>query len=240
MAEFFGGARKNWKGVLGFIIFSILFWFIQFWHQLNVLGTQPVEIALLRSFSLSGATFIATALLLSSIFRFVPKYAKYWDVRRSFGVMGFVFVFLHYMSVVSALFKGNILSVYAFAFSSPIDPFVKPIIFGMLAFPIFFLMFLTSTDWAYDKLGEKKWKAIHRLVYFGFMLAVFHFLLINPPALMNLAGYLLLAITFLALAGELYWFIQTILKKRGSTLATAIGILIIFLYIALGYFAFIV
>ncbi|MDO8537680.1 MAG: ferric reductase-like transmembrane domain-containing protein [archaeon] len=238
MAKLFEGARKNWKKVLAFIVFSIIFWFIQFWYQLNIVGAESPQHAMIRSLAFSGATFIAIALLSSSVFKFFPKTAKYVDYRRDFGVMGFVFGMLHYLGVVSVLFEGNPMNVFAFAFSEPIDPFLKPIIFALLAYPIFFLMFLTSTDWAVEKLG-KKWKALHRLVYFAFMFLVFHFLLINPPAIMNLAGYLLMAISFLALAGELYWFIQTILKKRASTLGIAIGILIIFLYLAIGYFAWI-
>src|SRR3989344_8293117 len=246
MAKLFEGARQNKKFVAKFILFALIFWLLQFSFQYYfAVPNEPesslfkgagnlLQTSLVRSLAFSGATFFAIALLLSSFFRWKPNYAKYWHVRRSFGVMGFVFIFFHFQSVLNFYFLGNL-----FALLPSINPFLNPIVFGLLAFPIFFLMFLTSTDWAFDKLGAKKWKTLHRLVYFGFMFGVFHFLLINPPILMSFPGYLLILITFSALAGELYWFIQTVLTKKSSTLATIIGILIILLYLLLGYFAFI-
>lgn len=230
MPALFEGAQKNWKFVLGFVVFSVLFWLLELGFQLFALHT-PLKLALVRSFSLAGTTFFGLALFSSAIFRWFPKSAKYWTIRRSLGVMGTVFIVFHVLTALNFVFNGDLQQTY---FS--LNPIENPVVFGSIAFPIFFVMALTSTDWAVQKL-KTKWKAIHRLVYFGFWATVFHFLLINPPALMNLMGYLLMAVTFLALTGELYWFIQTTRQRKAFSLGTAIGILVIFLYLITAYLA---
>lgn len=232
----FSGARKNWRFVLKFLIFSFLFWLAEFAYQFYSLIPGELGLSLVRSFALSGATFFGLALFSSAIFKWKPKYAKYWYVRRSLGVMGFVFIVLHVSSVIQFIYQGNPALIYW-----SLNPLENPIIFGVLALPIFFLMAVTSFDWAVERLGYKRWKTLHRLAYFGYILAVSHFIAINPPLLMNPAGYLLLGVTVLALAGELYWFIRTVKNKRSSTKGIIVGIILIllwfvFLFFALGHF----
>ncbi len=229
----FRGAIKNWKFLVKFLLFSLAFWLLEFFYQYKGLVNGQLGIALIRSFALAGATYIGVALLTSSIFKFRPRLSRYWHLRRALGVMGFVFILFHVLSVIFVIDGGNLGgSVYSF------NPLENPIIFGILAFPIFFVMAITSTDWAVAKLGYTRWKNIHRLVYLGYLSAVFHFLLVNPPLLKNIAGYLLLATTFIALAGELYWFLKIAKKNNFRTRETLVGILIILLYLALGYLAF--
>lgn len=229
----FSGARKEWRFVFKFLAFSFVFWILQFAYQFYFLIPGEVGGSLVRSFALSGATFIGLALLSSSVFKWRPSLAKYWYVRRSLGVMGWFFISLHILTVIGFLFQGDTSGIFY-----SLNPFQNPIIFGVLAFPIFFLMAMTSTDWAVEKLGFRKWKAIHRLVYFGYLFAIFHFLLINPALLMNPAGYLLLVVTFLALAGQLFWFLKIASRKKFSTLGSGVGFLVIFLWLLLGYLAF--
>lgn len=240
MVKLFEGAVKNWKSVLLFLVFSLVFWLLEFVLQyyflvpLDPLVPDQFGAAMVRSFAFSGATFFSAALLCSSIFRWFPRYAKHWPLRRSLGVMGFVFILMHSFSVVNFYFGGDPTGLYW-----SLNPFENPLIFGILAMPLFFVITITSTDWAMRKLGAN-WKTVQRLVYFAFMLSVFHFLIINPPALMNIAGYLLILVTFLALAGELYWFLKMGLQKKFSGTGSLIGFLIIFLYLLFIYFAFIV
>lgn len=176
----FAGARKDWRFVLKFIALSVAFWLLQLAHQFLVLSPGQLGISLVRASGLAGATFFGFALLSSSLFKWHPAWAKYWYVRRSFGVMGFVFVLGHVLFAQQVVFQWNL---QATLFS--LNPFENPAVFGMLAFPVFFLMAITSSDWAADKLGYSRWKALHRLVYFGYLFAVFHFLRINPQGLMN-------------------------------------------------------
>ena len=231
--RFLSGARREWKFVLKFLVFSFILWQAQLWYQLLVLTPNDPGLAVTRADGFAAATLISLALLSSILFKFRPAMGRYWYVRRSLGVMGFVFLFHHFIAALSFVYGGSLEGMY---FS--LNPLENPIVFGTLAFPIFFVMFLTSTDWAVKKLGYKKWKAIHRLVYFGFALAVFHFITINPPALMNPAGYSLLGIVFLVLTGELYWFIQTVRKKRSSRIGTLVGILAILFWLFLGLLVF--
>ena len=79
---------------------------------------------------------------------------------------------------------------------------------------------------------------MHRLVYFGYLFGVFHFLTINPVLLLNPAGYLLLGITVLALAGELFWFLKMIKSGKATKFGTLVGIVVILLWILLGWLAF--
>lgn len=234
MVKLFEGAIKNWKLVISFIVLSIIFWFIEFAYQFYVLIPGDLGLSLVRSFGFSAATLIGLALLSSSIFKWKPALAKYWDIRRNLGVMGFVFLLFHFRSVMAFVLEEDLFQIVW-----SLNPFENPLFFGLMGFTIFFLMAITSFDWAVAKLGSK-WKIIHGLVYFGYWTGVSHFLLINPPALMNLAGYLLIAITFLALAGQLFWFIKTAGKFNFKTKGTLIGIFVIFLYLVTIYFGFVV
>ncbi len=220
----FSGARRSWKFILKFIIFSFVFHFLQVQYQLSLGLDFPT--ALVRAGGLSGAMFFGLALLSSAVFKWHPQWAKYWYVRRSFGVMGMVFILLHVYAAITSNYAGDLTGPFA----AGLNPFLNPVIFGVLAFPVFFILFLTSTDWVSDKLGMSRWKAIHRLVYFGYLAAIAHFVSINPSSLMNPAGYLLFAITGLALFGELYWFLRIAKQKGIRSKGTIIGILITLLY----------
>ncbi len=229
MVQLFEGAAKNWRFVLKFVVLALVFWLLEFVYQFFINEPGEFAFAWVRGFGFAGATFISAALFSSAVFKWKPVWAKYWYVRRSFGVLGFVFIVFHVWGAINLYYKGNLNALF---FSW--NPFENPLIFGFIAFPIFGIMALTSTDWAAHKL-KTKWKALHRLVYFAFYASVFHFLTINPPQLLSPPGYLLLALTFLALAGELFWFFKTVSKRNFSTLGTLIGILIIFLYLITAY-----
>src|SRR3989344_7954981 len=164
MSKLFEGAIKDWKFVLGFIVFSIIFWIAELAYQVYFGQVLSFDMAIVRSFSFSGATFISLSLLSSIVFKFYPKYAKYWNVRRSLGVMGVVFGMLHIYSALNAYFFWNISMVYP-----TLNPIENPLVFGAAAFSLLFIIFLTSTDWVEEKLTPPKWKMIHRLFYFSYL-----------------------------------------------------------------------
>lgn len=234
MARLFDGARKNWRFVLKFIAFAVGFWLLEIFLQTQFLTPNSMSLAIIRAGGFTAATFFGLALFSSSVFRWFPSYAKYWYVRRSLGVAGFCFLALHAIAAFFFVFNADVSNLL---FS--LNPLENPVVFGLLAFPVFFAMAMTSTDWAYDKLGFPRWKFIHRFVYIGYYFAVLHFLTINPPALMNAVGYSLLAITFLALAGELYWFIRTVWQKRFSTLGTWVGFALVVLWLVTLYYIYV-
>jgi len=229
MSKLFEGAVKDWKFVLAFAAFSMIFLLIELSYQLYI-ANMPLEFAIVRGFAFSGATFIALSLFSSIVFKFYPKYAKYWNVRRSLGVAGFLFGIFHVMAVYNFYFGWDVAKAL-----TPFNPIENPRVFGFIAYIILLALFLTSTDWAEAKLRPPRWKMIHRLVYFGFWALVAHFMLVNPEAIMDLPGYLLIFITLLTLAGQLYWFVKISARNKFSNLGTKIGFLIIFLYLVLAY-----
>ncbi len=232
MVKLFEGTIRNWKFVLIFVFVSVLFWLTEFFYQFYFISFTSFNYALIRSFAFSGATFIALSLLSSSVFKFKPALLKYWTVRRSLGVTGTLFGLIHFLLVLNIIFNFDIsLIFYSF------NPFFNPLIFGYFSLGILVLLSLISTDFAVAKLGVN-WKKIQRLVYFSFWALIGHFLLVNPFALMNLAGYFLLIVSFFALTGELYWFIIERKKKNFSGLGALIGYFLILLYFVLAYFVY--
>lgn len=231
MANIFSGAIRDWKSVLKFLAFSAAFFALQFGYQHFMLGSA-FEISIVRASAFAGTTFFAAALASSVLFRFRPKLAVHWRTRRNFGVVGTFFILMHILSAANFIFSWDVASIY---FS--LDPFANPLIFGVIAVPMFLLLAILSTDWAVSAMG-RNWKAVQRLVYLGYMLAIFHFAKTNPPELMNAAGYLLIGLTVAALLGELYWFIQTARQKGFRSAGAIIGLAIILLYLTLGYIAF--
>lgn len=223
---------SHWGSLFTFAALAVLFWLLEFAAQFYWLVPDELGLSLVRSFSLSGATLIGGALFSSAVFKWNPRLAVHWRLRRYLGVSGFVFAALHVFSVFHFLFDYNLAAVY-FSF----NPFQNPVIFGSIAFPILFVMAVTSTDWAMNTLTPKVWKFIHRFVYLAYWGVVFHMLTMNPDAIKNLPGYVLLAITSLALFGELFWFVKIAGKKKFLSVGGAVGIAIILLYLLTGYMA---
>ena len=229
-----GWVQKSWAFNFKFVFLSAIFWIIQFSLQYYIYAPNMVEVAIVRAFAFSGAMFIAIALLSSIAFKFKPILSKYAFVRKNFGVMGFIFIFFHVIAAIQFYFFGDLSQVY---FSW--NPFENPIVFGALAYPILFIMSITSINWVEHKIGGTWWKAIHRLVYFAFLFMVFHFTRQNPVALESIPGYVLILLTLAVLAGELYWFVRvTLERKKIVSIGTLIGLIVILLYLIIGYLAF--
>jgi len=163
----------------------------------------------------------------------VPRTAQYWRLRRYLGVSGFVFVFLHALSVYYFYFAFDFAEIY-----STLNPLKNPVVFGSIALPIFMIMALTSTDWAVRKLTPRVWKFVHRFVYVAYLASVFHFITINPELLANTAGYILLAVTLFVLFGHTQLFLKTAIKKRFRSLGSIVGSVIILGALIITYFIF--
>ena len=223
----------RWRSLIIFSFFALLFWFIEFLLQWYWLTKGDLGGSLVRSFAFTGTTLIGCSLFSSAIFKWWPRTAGHWRVRRHFGVSGFVFIFFHAISVYYFYFYFDLKRIY---FSW--NPFENPIVFGSLALPIFMIMALTSTDWAMQKLTPRVWKFIHRFVYIAYVSSIFHFVLINPSFLSNPPGYLLLGVTFLAVFGQIYWFFAIASKKRFRSWGALVGFGLIALTLILAYFAY--
>ena len=140
--QFFSYKRQvdtHWKAMLVFSAGAVIFWFIEFAFQYWYVAVGGFAVAIVRGSALAGATLIGCALLSSAIFKWLPRTARYWRLRRYLGVSGFVFTVMHvsavyyfYAGVQSITTISNILSLYP-----SFNPFENPIIFGAIAFPIF-------------------------------------------------------------------------------------------------------
>lgn len=85
--------------------------------------------------------------------------------RRQLGITFFLLAFFHYHFV-----RGLGLYQAKMGFFENLLPFM---VFGLLAFLIFLLMFLTSNNLSVRRLG-KWWKYLHRLIYIALWLLVLH------------------------------------------------------------------
>ena len=228
--------KTYWGLLLKFSALPIILWLAEFTYQYWwLVSGDPLAIqySLVRSFALAGATLIGFALASSVIFRWMPRTARHWRIRRYLGVSGFIFAFAHALSVYYFYFAFDLRQIYF-----TLNPLEQPIIFGTIALPIFMIMAFTSTDWVMEKLTPRVWKFIHRFVYVAYLSMVFHFILINPETLKNPAGYLLIAITAFVLLGHTQLFLKTAIKKRFRSLGSIVGIAIILCALVIVYLVF--
>ena len=212
----FAGARRNIRAVILHSTLATIFWALQFVYQYYLLIPGELGGSMLRSFALTGATLIGFALAIGPLRTLHQKY-NYVRYRRTIGVWGFTFIILHFVSVMVFLFELNPIDLFWHY-----NPFANPIIFAVFAYPIFVSMWITSTDWAVARLGFRKWKSLHRLVFPAYIVAILHFTLINPELLLNPTGYLLIGTTILALILQVSAFLKTI-RGKGLGRSAAIG-----------------
>lgn len=217
---------SHWRSLLKFLPIPIVLGAMEILAQLTWLTRNDFGLALVRGFGFSGATLIATALFSSAIFKWRPRWTAHWRIRRYLGVSGFLMIALHVLSAYAFTFQWDLRSSY-FSF----NPLVNPIVFGSLAFVIFFLLATTSTDWAVRALTPKRWKMLHRGIYIGEWAAVFHFLRMNPSILSTPPAIILLALTAAALGGEIFWFWKISAKQKFRSLGTVVGFGILLLYL---------
>jgi sulfoxide reductase heme-binding subunit YedZ len=116
-------------------------------------------------------TFVSLALAVTPLRRVFPAFSLNQVLikgRRALGVSAFVFALLHYSTHFLFTFSGKIEAVL-FANTLTSNGFIA----GYGAFAIFFLLFLTSTDYAVRKLG-KNWFKLHKIVYLSYPLIIWH------------------------------------------------------------------
>jgi sulfoxide reductase heme-binding subunit YedZ len=136
----------------------------------SLLGANPVE-KLTRSlgewalrFLLIGLAITPAAVLLRQ-----PRLIRY---RRTIGMWAFAYVFMHLTNYVALdhffdwrTIGGDILK----------RPYIT---IGMTAFVLLIPLAVTSTNAMLRRLGPKRWKALHRLVYLIAVLGVIHYFLL--------------------------------------------------------------
>lgn len=219
--------ERTWGSLLRFAAGATIFGALQYAAQRFWLSPGDAPGALIRAAAFTGATLIGLALFASAVFRWVPSLSDRWRLRRRLGVAGVIAIILHASAVMRFYFNYD----PKLAFGS-LDPFMNPVVFGAIAYPLFLVMALTSTDWAYDKLGAKRWKSVHRVAYVAYWAAVMHFMTVNPAVLKSPPGWLLLVVTAAALFGQLFWYVRIAGKKKFLSWGGLHGAIVIALYVA--------
>ena len=132
-------------------------------------GTLPIVLDrhLIIRFGAVGLAFIVAAFSITPIITLTGK-AQLVSIRRSLGVYGFGYITLHLLAyawlsnyfdwalILRDLGERRAMSV------------------GLLAFALLIPLALTSTNGWQKRLG-KRWKTLHRLVYFAVPLSVLHY-----------------------------------------------------------------
>ncbi len=222
----------SWSFIVLFATGSLLFLLLEIGYQYFFNRHSTFTEDIIYGAAFAGATLIASSLFSSAIFKWYPKYASRWRIRRYLGVAGALCISIHVYFVIFTLYGGDLGSLY---YSwNPID---NPIIFGTIAYSILFAMLLTSTDWAMRVMG-RKWKFLHRFVYIAFPASIFHWLLTNPHIYQDPPGGLLVGITALAVLGQLFWFFKTIKARHYRNAGTYVGFAITLAVLITAYFAF--
>ncbi len=132
------------------------------------LGANPAE-ALEHSTGFTALWFLLSSLACTPL-RTLTGQASFTRLRKPLGLWAFAYALLHlgcYLVFDQSLLFGEIWN----------DILKRPYItVGFVAFLILLTLAVTSPDRVARRLGGRRWKAIHRLVYVAAVLGVLHFL----------------------------------------------------------------
>lgn len=180
--------RKLRPYIVSLIVVAILAWYY------FISRGFPVNIGFIGSVTAFSATFlIGFSFILGPIARFIPGFAKLLVDRKAYGLAGYALAGLHaFLSGFNLLNEAG-----AVTFAD-----VGSLAFAAIAFMIFTLMALTSTNKWLDALGEKNWKNLQRTGYLAFAFVLMHIILIKQGVFLarttgQIAIALILAVLFL-------------------------------------------
>lgn len=154
------------------------------------LGANPIE-AFTRSLGDWALRFLLLTLAITPA-RMLTNWGWLAGLRRTFGLVAFTYASLHIMSYVGldqffdwqTLYKDVLKRRY--------------ITIGMIAYTLLLPLAITSANRVMRRMGGKKWRALHRLIYVIAPLVVLHFWMMiragyDRPMLYGLAAGALLA-----------------------------------------------
>jgi sulfoxide reductase heme-binding subunit YedZ len=137
------------------------------------LGANPVEEITHRT-GLTALTFLAITLSVTPLQRMLGVNALI-NLRRMFGLYAFVYATLHFTiyGLDRAVFSGDGLTLAIVLEDIAKRPYITV---GFTAFLLLVPLALTSTAGWVKRLGSRRWKGLHQLVYVSSALGVLHFL----------------------------------------------------------------
>lgn len=170
-------AHKIFKFAL---LTPLLYWvYMAFWGDL---GAEPVK-ELNHSTGLVALIYLVANLWIGfflAILRPRSKYFRFFLLERRFmGILTFVILIGHVFfyfaleSFATQAFEQLLTKTY--------------LIFGLSAFLLLLIMTFTSNDYSVRKLGGKKWKRLHRIVYVAGAFVTVHIFLIEKADLILFA-----------------------------------------------------
>jgi methionine sulfoxide reductase heme-binding subunit len=132
------------------------------------LGANPIE-TITHSTGDWTLTFLLITLAVTPLRKLT---GQYWliNVRRMFGLYAFFYGCLHLMTYV---WLDKFFDVQEMIHDIGKRRFITV---GMTAFTLMIPLALTSTKWSIRKLGGKRWRALHRLIYFSAAAGVIHYI----------------------------------------------------------------
>lgn len=132
------------------------------------LGANPIE-AITHGTGDWTLTFLLITLAVTPLRKLTRQY---WlvDFRRMFGLFAFFYGTLHLMTYV---WLDKFFDVHEMLHDIAKRRFITA---GMTAFALMIPLALTSTKWAIRRLGGRRWRILHRLIYFSAAAGVIHYI----------------------------------------------------------------
>ncbi len=131
------------------------------------LGANPIEV-ITHSTGLWTLTFLLITLSITPL-RKLAKTPSLIQFRRMLGLFAFFYGFLHLMTFV---WLDKFFDVHEMIKDVYKRPFITA---GFTAFVLMVPLALTSTRKSIQRLGGKRWNALHKLIYFSATAGVVHF-----------------------------------------------------------------
>lgn len=189
------------------LLSPIAWWIYQIFF--GDLGAQPAQ-TLNHNTGLVTLIYLVTNLWIGILISFRLKFPSWLrflvQERRFLGVLTFVILLGHvFLYFALEAFDPKALSqIYTKTYLT----------FGSLAFLTMAILALTSNNFSVRKLGGKKWKRLHRMIYFTAWLVMGHIFLIEKADLVLFA-----AIMFPMWIGQVVRLIRNVLSKRAKAQA---------------------
>jgi len=159
---------------------------------MNRLGPDPIATITFTTGS-TTLNLLTLSLAVTPVRRIVKPLAWIGPWRKIIGLFAFFYASLHLFTWM-ALYCG--FSVHAMA-----ADFVKRryITMGLTAWVLLLPLAATSFNWAIRKMGGKRWKALHRLVYVAAICGIIHYWWqVKPGVLSPMANTIILGVLLAA------------------------------------------
>jgi sulfoxide reductase heme-binding subunit YedZ len=163
----------------------------------NNIGPNPIEY-IIRYCGDWALRFLLIALAVTPL-RILTNWSAVGRLRRMLGLFAFFYVCLHIIAYVG-------LDQF-FNWSAIIADIVKRvyIMVGMASFVTLIPLAITSTNGMVKRLGAKRWRQLHRVVYFSTIAGIIHFLMMLKTGYVEPAIYGAILLVLLAIRAAKKW-----------------------------------